>query len=122
MLTLINAHALLHKATRNRDPGGRIQATLDDYAAVHELIGALISHGIALSVPAKARVTLEGARRALTGKGGNELTLKELAIALQVIESNARRRAYECFSLGLASQPQPARKANARHARRAAPR
>ena len=87
VLTAHQRARLLHEATRNRDPGGRIQATLDDYAAVHELIGALISHGIALSVPAKARVTLEGARRALTGNGGNELTLKELAIALQVHES-----------------------------------
>ena len=38
LLSLIEAHALLHQASRDRDETGRIVATLDDYAAVRELV------------------------------------------------------------------------------------
>jgi hypothetical protein len=38
VLNLIRAHAVLHGATRERDGEGRIIATLQDYAAVRELI------------------------------------------------------------------------------------
>src|SRR5712691_6683078 len=38
---LVASHALLHQAQRERDPKGQIIATLDDYAAVHELVADL---------------------------------------------------------------------------------
>ena len=89
---------------------GRIQATRADYAAVHALIAVIVSQGIALSVPAKVRSTVEAAGRALSAKHGTDLSVKELATALHVHDSNARRRAYECFSLGyLRNQSAPGR-------------
>ena len=43
LLNLIRAHALLHQATRERDAEGRIVATIEDYAAVRELVVDLVS-------------------------------------------------------------------------------
>ena len=39
------AHAILHQASRERDAEGRIVATVDDYAAVHDLVAAIVSQG-----------------------------------------------------------------------------
>jgi hypothetical protein len=43
--TLIHAHAWLHQLSRERDERGRIIATLDDYAAIHDLVADLLSTG-----------------------------------------------------------------------------
>jgi hypothetical protein len=37
LLSLVKAHALLHRATRAVDGRGRVIATFDDYEVVHEL-------------------------------------------------------------------------------------
>jgi hypothetical protein len=58
LLTLICSHALLHRATRERDLEGRIIATLADYAAVRELIAKLFSDGIEATVPQRVRETV----------------------------------------------------------------
>ena len=47
LLGLISAHALLHRATRDKDARGRIVATLNDYAAVKALTEDLVSEGVA---------------------------------------------------------------------------
>ena len=43
LLTLIRSHALLHQASRSRDQNGRVVATLDDYAVVHDLVADLLA-------------------------------------------------------------------------------
>jgi hypothetical protein len=50
VLTLVRAHALLHRARRAVDHEGRIMATLDDYETVRNLVGPIISAGVAKSV------------------------------------------------------------------------
>jgi hypothetical protein len=42
LLSLIAAHALLHRSTRAVDEQGRIIATPADYAAVHDLVAKLL--------------------------------------------------------------------------------
>ena len=42
ILTLIRAHALLHQVSRQRDERGRVVATLEDYAAVREIVAGLV--------------------------------------------------------------------------------
>ena len=42
---LIRAHALLHQASRLKDEQGRVVATLEDYAAVRELVADLVAEG-----------------------------------------------------------------------------
>jgi hypothetical protein len=58
LLTLIRAHALLHRATRDRDDQGRIIAAVADYAAVRVLVEKLFSDGIEATVPATVRETV----------------------------------------------------------------
>jgi hypothetical protein len=57
LLTLIRAHALLHRETRDRDPQGRIVATVVDYGAVRALVEKLFSEGIEATVPPTVRET-----------------------------------------------------------------
>ena len=40
---LIRAHAIFQPASRQRDAEGRIVATLEDYAAIRDLVADLIS-------------------------------------------------------------------------------
>ncbi len=59
MLKLVEAHALLHQATRARDDNGAIVATVEDYARVRELAHGLMAEGAHLSVSAETRETVE---------------------------------------------------------------
>lgn len=52
VLEFVKAHALLHQATRERDPAGRIVVTLADYAAVHDLMAGLLAEGQAETLDA----------------------------------------------------------------------
>ena len=62
-MNLIRSHALLHRATRDRDDRGRIVATLDDYAVVRELVADVVSEGVEATVPQTVRQTVEAVRR-----------------------------------------------------------
>src|SRR3712207_2890179 len=55
VLNLIRAYAVLHQASRHKDKEGRIVATVEDYAAVRELVADLVSEGIEATVPATVR-------------------------------------------------------------------
>jgi hypothetical protein len=100
IMALICAHALLHEATRERSTSGNIIATLADYAGVHGLINAVVAEGVALSVSPKIRATVEAVVARLAMNSTNDLSIADLAKALGIHESNARRRAYECFAAG----------------------
>ena len=50
ILGLVRAHALPHRATRDVNENGWIVATVEDYAAVRELVNDLISEGISATV------------------------------------------------------------------------
>ena len=58
VLSLIRAHALLHQATRRKDEGGRIIATIGDYAAIRDLVGDLIAAGVEATVRPEVRETV----------------------------------------------------------------
>jgi len=73
LLSLIASHAILHQAQRDRDKQGAIVATLDDYAAVRDLIADLMSEGVGASVPRTVRETVE-AVRALGDKQGHSIS------------------------------------------------
>jgi hypothetical protein len=63
ILELIRAHALLHRATRDRDENGRTIAVIDDYAVVRELVADLISEGVGRTVSPETRETVEAIER-----------------------------------------------------------
>ena len=63
VLNLIEAHAMLHQATREKDEDGFIVATIEgDYGKVRELVGDLIAEQLEASVPAIVRETVEKLR------------------------------------------------------------
>jgi hypothetical protein len=93
MLNLIRAHALLHQASRDTDAGGRIIATIEDYAAVQELVVDLVGEGVETSVPATVRQTVEAVKRLPEGSKGEPVTVAELARKLELDRSTVSRRA-----------------------------
>ena len=63
ILGLIRAHALLHRATRERDEDGRTIASIEDYAVVRELVADLISEGVGRTVSPETRETVQAVER-----------------------------------------------------------
>ena len=63
LLGLIKTHAILHQYQRDRDAEGRIMATVEDYAVVHELVADLVSAGVEASVPPTVRETVEAVKK-----------------------------------------------------------
>ena len=59
VLSLIRSHALLHQASRERDDAGKVIATIEDYAVVHELVVDIVSEGVEATVPATVRELVE---------------------------------------------------------------
>jgi hypothetical protein len=63
LLCLVRAHAILYQAQRERDPSGRIIATVEgDYGPIRTLVGELIAEGVEASIPARTRETVEAVR------------------------------------------------------------
>jgi biotin operon repressor len=93
LLNLIRAHALLHQATREHDGEGRIVATIEDYAAVWELVADLVSEGIEVTVPKTVRETVEAVKILREQSKGEPVTVAELARKLKLDRSAVSRRA-----------------------------
>ena len=91
LLNLIRAHALLHQATRERDPDGRVIAAFDDYAAVRELVGDLIAEGIEATVPSTVRETVAAVQRLLDG-GSECVSIHQVAHEMRLDKGAASRR------------------------------
>jgi transposase-like protein len=92
VLNLIRAYALLHQASRERDDQGRIVATIEDYAAVRELVADLVSEGIEATVPTTVRETVETVKRLREHGKGEPVTVAELARELELDRSAVSRR------------------------------
>jgi hypothetical protein len=89
VLALVRAHAMLHQATRDRDPVGRVVATVDDYAVVRELIADTISAGVEASVHPVVRETVAAVADLASDEG---VMVRAVAARLDVDKSNASRR------------------------------
>ena len=59
VLNLIQAHALIHQATRDQDSDGTVSATLDDYEMVRTLLADLIGERLRVAVPPEVRRVVE---------------------------------------------------------------
>ncbi len=102
--SLVKSHALLHRATRKLDSEGRILATIDDYAAVRELIVDLISEGVAGTVPPRIRKTVKAVSRLMAAREAphiaESVSVRELSEALGLDRVTAWRRARDAVSRG----------------------
>jgi hypothetical protein len=95
LLTLIRAHALLHRASRDRNDGGAIVASITDYATVRELVADLFAEGIEATVAATVRQTVDAV--AALNKG--EVSLGQLATKLGLDKSVVSRRLRQATEL-----------------------
>jgi hypothetical protein len=99
LLNLIRAHAILHQANRERDVDGRVDATLEDYAQVRDLVADLVSEGVEATVPATIRETVEMVER-LHGETEKDVTIAALAEELELDKSAAWRRVRSAMDRG----------------------
>lgn len=91
LLALIRTHAVVHQLNRDRDDSGRIVATVDDYAAVCDLVGDTIAAGVEQTVPKAVRETVQAVAD-LAGSTEGGVTARAVAGRLDVDKSNASRR------------------------------
>jgi hypothetical protein len=87
LLCLVRAHAILYQAQRERDPDGRIIATVDgDYAPVRELVADLIAEGAEAGVSPATRETVE-AVHAMQNEGAAHVSPAALSKRLEIGKS-----------------------------------
>jgi hypothetical protein len=87
VLALIRSHALLHQASRERDPTGKVIATFEDYATVRELVVDIVSEGVEATVPATVRELIEA-----VAASEEPLSIGQLAHLLNLDKSATSRR------------------------------
>ena len=90
IMDLIEAHAVLHQETRERDQDGRIVATLDDYSAVHALIADIVGEASEVAVSDTVRKTVETVRELINE--GQDVTRNTLAKNFGIVPTSAGRR------------------------------
>jgi hypothetical protein len=100
ILSLIRASALLHQATRERDPYGRVVASFEDYASVRELVVDLVSEGVEATVPPDVRKVVEETRRLLENPRKESVSLSDLCGPLKLDKSAVSRRVRKAIDMG----------------------
>jgi hypothetical protein len=84
LLSMIRAYALLHQATRSTSPDGQVIATIADYAAVRDLIGAVIAEGVEATVSGATRQTVKAVADELFASHHETTTVKAIEGRLKV--------------------------------------
>jgi hypothetical protein len=102
LLTMIRAHALLHRATRDRTVDGRIVATLEDYALVRELLASPIAVAVGATVTDEIRATVQAVATICTNEtfAKSGVNYAALGRALKLDRSTALRRAEVALERG----------------------
>ncbi len=100
LLSLTQAHALLHRESRERDGEGRVVASLEDYAAVRGLVGEMMSEGVEATASAAVRETVETAARLLEESGDEHITAKAIGAELGVDKAAISRRVRQAVDAG----------------------
>lgn len=96
--SLIETHALLHQATREKDADGNIVATLADYDAVRGLVNDLLAEGQALTVKPAVRETVDAVR--LLTADGMATSNRAIAQHIRVDDAATSRRCAEAVKQG----------------------
>jgi len=87
LITLIKAHALLHRKSRGRDGAGCVVATLEDYAIVYELVADLFGESAGTEVSGTVRETVEAVAALLKEKPavmGERATVTVMEVSKQL--------------------------------------
>jgi hypothetical protein len=99
LLSLVRAHAILHRLNRPRDEQGRIVASLEDYDIVRELVADLMAEGVEATVPATVRESVATVAD-LVVQHPDGVGLSELGRVLKLDKSAVSRRARSAASRG----------------------
>jgi hypothetical protein len=99
LLSLIRAHALLHRGTRPKDATGRIVATVADYTAVRELVADIYAEGIEATVSKTMRETVTTVAQAI-GAGASSVSLAALAARLSLDKNSVHHRVKKATARG----------------------
>jgi hypothetical protein len=100
LLSLIRAHALLHRGHRGRDAQGRIVATVADYAAVYHLVEGLFAEGLEATVPKTVRETVEAVKECLDDTGAAAISMTALARELELDKNSVHHRVRKAITAG----------------------
>ena len=100
ILNLIRSHALVHRATRERDDQGRIIATLEDYGVVRELVADLISEGVEATVPKTVRETVAAVERLVGDEDGDAVTMVKVGRELKLDKNPTYQRVQRAIEGG----------------------
>jgi hypothetical protein len=98
IMELVEAHALLHRASREVDSDEFVIAKPEDYAAVYKLVKDIVAVAAEVAINDSLRETVEAARRVFDSH--KKLTRASLAQELGVTESTASRRLGSATSAG----------------------
>ena len=98
LLSMIEAHAVLHQVSRKRDPHGRIIATAADYDAARDIL----SDAFAITTGRKVKPGVRNAVTAVAELGGAavDVTVAQVARHLKRERSRASRGLKEAADLG----------------------
>jgi hypothetical protein len=100
VLTLIEAHAVLHQASRARDAQGHIVAELNDYRIVRVLVAEVLADSAEASVSLTIRETVEAVRELTDGSEERPTKNAEVARKLSLDKSTALRRVRAAVAKG----------------------
>jgi hypothetical protein len=107
--SLIFAHALLHQASRPRDSADRVVATLQDYAAVRELVAEIVAEGIGATVSDDVRETVAAVEAAL--ERAEETVVRRVQVQAELgLDGRAtNRRLSQAVDAGFVENTNPGR-------------
>jgi hypothetical protein len=92
-------------SVRQQDAQGSIVATLDDYAAVRDLVVAAIAEGVEVTISPAVRETVMPVQ-GLHGEARTEAALREIAAALDLDDSATSRCIAAAIQLGCLRDPE----------------
>jgi hypothetical protein len=99
VLALIQAHALLHQFSRDRDADGAVVATLDDYAVVREIVAQFIGEAVERTIPETVRETV--AAVAELTRSSADASVSAVGSRLGLDKSSASRRVRVAIDRGV---------------------
>lgn len=113
ILNLIKAHAFLCQCSRETDEQGRIIATLDDYAIVHDLVHDVIAHGVDATVPESVRKVVGAVRQLADEK--DCVTTRDVAKHLRLDRQASQRRLRQAEKSGFVVNDNPGKGKTAKY-------
>jgi hypothetical protein len=99
LLNFIKCHAILHQATREKDPAGCIIASIEDYEVIRELMADLFAQGVDATVPKTIRETVATVEK-IVRTGKQHATITGIATVLKLDTSSASRRVKSAIKKG----------------------